>query len=456
MQTFITRWLDQRPALSAMAWACWLVLPLFAEGQLQISNKPLQPSYDRATGQTEILVEVVNSSGQGVYDLGEANFEVALDGRPVRGVRVGRRAGELSVVVAIDVSGSMQGAGIAAAKAAAVQFIERLGPESSCALLLFGERVQANEFTPDKGTLRQQIEAIRATDRKTRLYQALYEALDKAAYAPGSRAAIVLVTDGRDVGSELGLEDVVTKTIASRVPIYALGYGNQVDEKVLRRLATVSRGAYYHSPDPQRLAGLYLALADQLNKTNRYLLSFQVPSFKGQKRVTVTVKHRGQAAQAEAVLAAPAAGKPAWVWGALVLGGLLLLAAAGWLVWRRYGFGRFADRGTVVLQPSSQARAWLEVISGPHTGERFPLRDGAEIVVGRISKYSHFCLRDDPQVSRKHFRITQNEEKQFVIEDLGSRNKTWVNDEPLTEPLVLQNNDRIRAGVSELMFLEAQ
>ncbi len=451
-------WRFRWAGLVAAGLSVWWLAPLRAQDQPDISNKPLQPQLVNATtGEVRLIVEVVNSKGQGVYDLGAANFEVAVEGLAIRQATLGRAADPqhaLSVILALDVSGSMKGAGIAAAKAAALDFIERLRKEDSCALLLFGEGVrQAADFTRNRQLLRQQVEGIEAADRKTYLYQALYEALDRAVHTPSSRTALVVLTDGRDDGSGLGVEDVVAKVPAARVPIYALGFGPKADEKLLRRVATLSRGAYYYAPDAEGLTRLYAAVAEELSKSNQYLLTFRVGRFAGERTVTVHVKHRGQTAKATGKLVGPPPPPPPWLIAAIV-GGALIVALAIWLGFRWYRRAHPGIVETVAMQPASLPAGWLEVTRGPHAGQRYPLRDGTETVVGRVAKRSHLCLKQDPLVSARHFKITQNDLGQFVIEDLESRNKTRVNEVELSEPLVLQSNDKIQIGLSELLFVD--
>ena len=60
---------------------------------------------------------------------------------------------------------------------------------------------------------------------------------------------------------------------------------------------------------------------------------------------------------------------------------------------------------------------------------------------------------EDPLVSRHHARITVDPEN-AKISDLGSRNGTMVNGEPLFDDHPLAHNDRIRIGSHEMVFLE--
>jgi pSer/pThr/pTyr-binding forkhead associated (FHA) protein len=58
------------------------------------------------------------------------------------------------------------------------------------------------------------------------------------------------------------------------------------------------------------------------------------------------------------------------------------------------------------------------------------------------------------KASRRHARIVVSLE-QAVIEDLGSRNGTRVNDALIERPVTLKNGDRIRVGPAVFVFCVA-
>ena len=66
------------------------------------------------------------------------------------------------------------------------------------------------------------------------------------------------------------------------------------------------------------------------------------------------------------------------------------------------------------------------------------------------------CIRDraqidDPLVSRHHAEIHQNGAS-YVIVDVGSKNGTYVNDQPIAAPLVLQPGARISLGQTRFVL----
>jgi pSer/pThr/pTyr-binding forkhead associated (FHA) protein len=94
---------------------------------------------------------------------------------------------------------------------------------------------------------------------------------------------------------------------------------------------------------------------------------------------------------------------------------------------------------------------FLEVNEGREAGRQVELRQTIEI--GRDASLP--LALDDEQVSRRHARITL-EGGRPVVEDLGSTNGTYVNDQPTLERRELRPGDRVRVGLTVLLVRTAQ
>ncbi len=101
--------------------------------------------------------------------------------------------------------------------------------------------------------------------------------------------------------------------------------------------------------------------------------------------------------------------------------------------------------GEEALAAASGAR--LEAVSGPLKGKLFPLT-GTEVSIGRDPSNEISLL--DSLVSRRHCVIRQ-EANAFRLQDLDSRNNTFVSGVPVRER-VLVHGDQIRVGNSILIF----
>src|SRR5205085_11120990 len=70
--------------------------------------------------------------------------------------------------------------------------------------------------------------------------------------------------------------------------------------------------------------------------------------------------------------------------------------------------------------------------------------NGERLSIGRSSA-AELCFPEDAGLSRQHFAF-ENEGEDWTVQDLGSKNGTFVNNIPLKARLILKPGDRITAG----------
>jgi DNA-binding winged helix-turn-helix (wHTH) protein len=109
-----------------------------------------------------------------------------------------------------------------------------------------------------------------------------------------------------------------------------------------------------------------------------------------------------------------------------------------------YAFRGSAEEAPPTTAPSSSAGfCWLI-----KDGRRLPLRTG-ENILGRDS-YEGVEI-DSATVSRRHARITVST-TEATVEDLGSKNGTFVGGVPVSGSVVLKDGDDIRTGSVVMRF----
>lgn len=91
---------------------------------------------------------------------------------------------------------------------------------------------------------------------------------------------------------------------------------------------------------------------------------------------------------------------------------------------------------------SSARRACLTVLTGALSGQLFKITKG-NVNIGR-SPQAELRL-DDDGISRNHARI-RHEANHLWVEDLESRNGTFLNGERLKQPMELRDGDKIQVG----------
>lgn len=96
--------------------------------------------------------------------------------------------------------------------------------------------------------------------------------------------------------------------------------------------------------------------------------------------------------------------------------------------------------------------ATMVIRQGPQAGMSFPL-SGSQMVIGR-EEGTDMPLQD-PEASRRHALISW-QGGQYVIEDLGSTNGTFVNGIQITMPQTLSPGDSVGIGQTALVFHMAE
>jgi hypothetical protein len=109
-----------------------------------------------------------------------------------------------------------------------------------------------------------------------------------------------------------------------------------------------------------------------------------------------------------------------------------------------YAAGAMLDGEPEELEP----RLLVERAPGHESGMAYEIHEGAILGRGDVE-----IQLEDPFASSRHARITRQGHV-LVIEDLGSTNGTYLNEEPLTGPQPLHPGDRIRIGDSEFSYVQ--
>ena len=89
-------------------------------------------------------------------------------------------------------------------------------------------------------------------------------------------------------------------------------------------------------------------------------------------------------------------------------------------------------------------RVIFQITNGPQNGRKVLLGPERELKVGR-SEWAELVCEDDIKMSRVHFKIETNAYG-CSIEDAGSSNGTFINEERIAQKTVVTTGDLVRAG----------
>ena len=172
---------------------------------------------------------------------------LAENGRVVTGLEAQNLGREKAVVLALDRSQSMTGGALSDAVAAARAFVDIKAAGDRLGLIAFGET--ANEQSVLSSSTGDLVTGLEAMQVDTHGGTALYDAVVQAAHAlrsdPLAGRVIVLLTDGKNVGSGATLDDAVIAAHKAGAVVYAVGInGPQFDPAPLETLAGETGGRY--------------------------------------------------------------------------------------------------------------------------------------------------------------------------------------------------------------------
>jgi Ca-activated chloride channel family protein len=177
----------------------------------------------------------------------------------------------VDLIVLIDVSGSMQGEKIAAARASLLEFVEQLDDRDRLEVLVFSDDVliltPLTELGPKRDDVLRRISGI-IEGGNTRLYDATLTALDALQLNgdPDHIRAVVVLSDGMDTQSTSTLDDVLTsigqvsEEGGTSIKLFTIAFGNDADKNVLRQMAETTGGKLY-TGDPKTIRQIYAEIA---------------------------------------------------------------------------------------------------------------------------------------------------------------------------------------------------
>jgi Ca-activated chloride channel family protein len=222
-----------------------------------------------------VAATVTDRGGRFVRGLTRADFRVLEDGVPQPVTHFIGEGTARELVVAVDMSGSMQEA-MPVCRSSVKTFLGALRPDDQVTLLAFNDSVFTLAQRETDAAARQRAVDRLAAWGGTSLYDAVLRGLDVLERQRGRRA-LVLFSDGEDLSSHAAVADVERRVEVSAAPIYVIAQGRGTQEaelkRVLSRLSDVSGGRSFFTDRIEELDGVFAEITEDL--ANQYLLAYE-------------------------------------------------------------------------------------------------------------------------------------------------------------------------------------
>jgi tight adherence protein B len=183
----------------------------------------------------------------------------------------------VEVVLALDVSGSMEGEPLAAAVAAARRFMQTVKPGVDVGLIAFSDRARVLQgLTDDRDRLLHALQGVRAAG-ETALFDAVSEAVSM--FSADAQRNLILLSDGGDTASRMSRGKAISSAVDAGVSVFSIGWRTpDTDIASLHSLSQRTDGRYA-SAGSADVEAIYAGLAEELS--NQYLISYRSRSAAG-------------------------------------------------------------------------------------------------------------------------------------------------------------------------------
>lgn len=224
-------------------------------------------------GHFNIVYDVIHDDGPGDIQIHNGYFvhHISPEGIPIT---------RKNVIFVIDVSGSMSGNKLTQTKSALNTIIGEVRDFDMFSIIIFSDTIETWETSLVSATKAKKEKALKYirslnADGGTDLHGGLVKAVDMfetyGLESPSAFSMIIMLTDGVPTEGKTNRDEIVndiTEKIQNRIALFCLGFGSNVDDLLLERLAFNNQGVYKQisvNGDPSNeLTGFYDEVASPL------------------------------------------------------------------------------------------------------------------------------------------------------------------------------------------------
>jgi VWFA-related protein len=229
---------------------------------------------ERVRADAVLVPVIVRRGGEFVRGLKPRDFEVSEDGVPQRVASMAAEDAPLDLVVAVDISGSMEQV-LPDVRLAVKRLLSKLRPGDAATLVGFNDTVFVVAERETDPQVRADAVDLLSAWGGTALYDATVRTLDLVGRNWG-RKGVVIFSDGDDRDSLTQREAAMTRVQASDAVLYTIGYGSGATVPRLRSnlesYARTTGGQAFFPRDVEQLDEVFDAVVTEL--ANQYVLSY--------------------------------------------------------------------------------------------------------------------------------------------------------------------------------------
>ncbi len=235
----------------------------------------------------------IRCNGESAHGITASNLTLVENGTPVSSFSITASPSDdtrkpFDVMLALDISGSMMGAGNLQLIAAGLQLVQYIDTTTDrIGIVLFNQVATLHQdFTNDTSMLNTKISAIPAQGA-TAVYDGAWMALQSLIAQNDTTAeAVILMTDGGDNSSAHTPGEVIALAQQYGKRIHAIALGISAPTPILQMFADSTGGLFFNTPDASELALIFTDIASFMRAGyDEYTISYRVPDPSADRRI---------------------------------------------------------------------------------------------------------------------------------------------------------------------------
>ena len=278
------------------------------------------PDFSTEVKVVNVLATVRNKTGSLVGNLSREDFSLSEDGRP-QTIRYFARESDLPLTLGlmVDTSGSQRRV-LDAERGASLRFLDQVVRENTdhVFIMQFDSSIQLRQALTSSVARLENALAYVDTETSfqlriqrgggTMLYDAVARASEEVMRKQTGRKALIVLSDGVDVGSYGSLKDAVDAAQRADTLIYSILYsdsgaygilGGGNGRGVLQRMSNESGGSFFEVSKKQTVDQVYDILQEELrSQYNLGYVSDKPVAISGFRAIQLTVRQKGLIVQA--------------------------------------------------------------------------------------------------------------------------------------------------------------
>lgn len=234
----------------------------------------------------------IRCDGEAAHGITASNLTLTENGSPVTNFAItnspsinARHA--FDVMLCLDVSGSMLGAGITGLKDASHALVQYMDTSTDrIGIVTFSTTAAlVQDFISDTDTLDARIDAL-AAQGATAIYDGAVLALQQLIAQNDTTAeAVILMSDGGDNSSARSPQDVIALAQLHGKRVHTIALGTLAPTPVLQMIADSTGGLFFNSPSAQELLQIFTEIANFMRVSyQEYTIRYDVPDPSADRR----------------------------------------------------------------------------------------------------------------------------------------------------------------------------